>query len=578
MFRGSAHYDHEPAGAAAHRGDRPLHDAAVPLERQALQRLRGGHHRLGTGRRGRARVLALHEIPPAPRHPHRRLLGPQPAGAGRRRPQRAGRPPPAGDGHGRAGPERVAVAAPRHQGGQRPGRALPHRRLLLQDVHAPCVAVAHLRAGAGHVRARRQDRPRHPPPLPRQALHASRRGGGRGRAGRNRSGPGRGRGRCPGASRGARARRGWPSALQQQRLGPGRAGRATSRTRRLRRGGSDRLHRHRPLRGQLARDRAAQPSDRGRAPHKGPGQGAGGGAGPDREALRVCGQRPSRGDHLGRGSPLDQPVGGQAGRAGGGVHGQLRRRRGRGRPRPGRGGDRRGHRRPRGATRQRRAGRAESAGGGRGRRYSHGGRPAGRGRGVDRPHVAAQHGRRPAHLRPGRRPVLPVRPARQRAGHGRAGRRRQSRRAARPRHGHWAAGRPAGRGGGPPLPSPHCPGPTGNRRRAGLGARRAAAVATGLPSGAVPLRHPRHGRLLRGRRLQGSRRRSPGGLRLGGAGQALHHRHHGVGPGQARDGQHRGGHCRGPRRDHRVRSAPRSGGLPTLRSRWERWRDGCSSR
>ena len=43
----------------------------------------------------------------------------------------------------------------------------------------------------------------------------------------------------------------------------------------------------------------------------------------------------------------------------------------------------------------------------------------------------------------------------------------------------------------------------------------------------------------------------PGGLRLGRAAQAVHHRHHGLGPGQARDGQRRGRPGRGHRPHHR---------------------------
>ena len=89
------------------------------------------------------------------------------------------------------------------------------------------------------------------------------------------------------------------------------------------------------------------------------------------------------------------------------------------------------------------------------------------------------------------------------------------------------------------------------RRRAVLGARRAHTAGPRPPSRALPLGHSRNGRLLRGRRIQGPSGGGPGGLRLRGAGQALHHRHHGTLAGQARDGQHRGRHRRGPGRDHR---------------------------
>ena len=349
--------------------------------------------RLGAGRRRGARVLALHEVPPAPRHPHRRLLGSQPASA-------VGDDPNVRAGHRllESGMDvRAQNVWPSLHRDIKAANGLVGRFLTAgfyyKTFMRPQRLWARLRAGAGNVCAGRQDRPGHAPPLPRQALHPSRRRGGRRRAGRDRGGSGRGLRRCPGDAGGAPARSGRPSALLQQRIGPRRAGRAASGTRRLRRGGSHRLNRHGPVRGQLARDRAAQPPRSRRAPHQGSGQGAGGCAGPDRETLRVLGQRPARSDHLGRGPSLDQPVGGQAGRAGGGVHGQLRGRRRRRRPRPGRGGGRRGDRRPRGPAHQRGPGRVEG-GGGRGRgRDPHRGRPARRGRRLDRSHLAAQHGR-----------------------------------------------------------------------------------------------------------------------------------------------------------------------------------------
>ena len=185
----------------------------------------------------------------------------------------------------------------------------------------------------------------------------------------------------------------------------GRRGGAHRRRDAGRRRDSHRLHRDRPLHRQLGGRRAAIPSRRGGAAREGAGQDARGRAGPDRATLCVCGQRPSRGDALGGGAPAGEHVCGRTRQQGGGAHGQPRRRR-RGR-RSGAGG--RG-----GRGRDRRSGGRNAEPGDRvveaaqrgdpGRRIEGRGRPAGHRGGLDRPDLAAQHGRRPSHLR---RPALP---------------------------------------------------------------------------------------------------------------------------------------------------------------------------
>ena len=358
-----------------------------------------------------------------PRGVHDRgLLGPQRLRPGRRRPQRALRAPAAGASHGRVGPERLAVARPRHQGGQWPRRPVPERRLLLQDLHPTPAAVADLRAGAGHVRPGRQGRSRHPTRLLRQALRPPRRGGGRRRPGRHgRRGRG-GRGRCVGHAGRAWSPAGWaPAVGRRRRSGPGR--RVGGRGRGSRRRGADRLDRDRSLRRQLDRHRAAQPPVGGGTAHQGPGQDAGGGAGADRATIRVRRQRQAGRDALRRGPPPRQPPRHQAGGAGGGLHRQRRRRRGGRRPGTGRGRGGPDRRRPQG--REPRLGPGSGAVGalGRtGRRFVGRCRPARhRGR-LDRADLAAQHGRRPTGLRPDDLPVPPRSPYRHRARHRRTGR------------------------------------------------------------------------------------------------------------------------------------------------------------
>ena len=195
-----------------------------------------------------------------------------------------------------------------------------------------------------------------------------------------------------------------------------------------------------------------------------------------------------------------------------------------------------------------------------GRRATDRVRPAGHRRRLDGADLAAEHGRRPAGLRPAGGPVRPRRPpARQRPRRRRDRRRRQPRRAASP-----------------------TPKRSGRRRPPARARRRS----TGLPTARAPpsrraehpelfrVQHPRDRRLLRGRLVQGPRGRGPGGLRLRRAGQAVHDRHHGLRPGQARDGQRRGHPGRGDRAAPSTRPAPRSGGRPTPRSPWAPWPGG----
>ena len=155
---------------------------------------------------------------------------------------------------------------------------------------------------------------------------------------------------------------------------------------------------------------------RSRAAHQGAREGPGGRARADRAALRLRRQRRARGDAVDRGAPADQPARGQAGRAGGRADRQRRRRRGRRGPGPGRGRGSPG-RSTRGPARASsgsavtggRTGRP--GGGGRGRDHDRV-RPAGDRDRLDRAGRPAQHGRRPARLRPAGGQVLPRRTCR----------------------------------------------------------------------------------------------------------------------------------------------------------------------
>ncbi len=347
------------------------------------------------------------QVPPAARPAHRELPRPRVLLPGRRRTERARRAPAGRTGHGRAQPEHLAVAEVRRQGGQPAGRPVPRPRLLLQDLHQAAAPVAVLRACPAAVRARGPRVAGHPAGHGRQALRPSRRARRRGRPGRHGGRRGRRGGGCLGhACRGGVPARRTPALGRRRRPGrPRRAARsggvhAGDRGAHQRGGG-------RALRRQLDRGGPARPAGRRRAAHQGAGQGAGRGAGADRTALRVRGQRPARGHPRDRRPPPGQPACGQAGPPGGRADRQRRRQRGGPRPRAGRGRDRRGPRRPLrrrpgpGAWSSRRArGRG-------GRRRQHRLRPGGdRGR-LDRAHLAAQHGRRPAQVQPAGSALLP---------------------------------------------------------------------------------------------------------------------------------------------------------------------------
>ena len=302
-----------------------------------VPRLRGGHHHLRAGRRRGAGVLPEPEIPPPARPAHRLLPRPRLHGPGGGRAERPRRPPAGDRRPGRHLAEHLALAAAGREGGEPARRALPHRRLLLQDLHAPALLVACLRERAPEVRQRRDGVTRHrahPPgeaPRPPRRPHRRRRPGGDGR-GRQRRPGGRVR---PAGRRGTRPRRASALGRRGRPGGAGRTGRPARR--RARRGGADRRGGARALRRKLARDPRAAPRRRGsRAPHPGPRQDARGRAGTDRAALRVRGQRPARGHALHRRAQADQPVRGQAGTAGGGADRQPRRRRGHRRPQAGR--------------------------------------------------------------------------------------------------------------------------------------------------------------------------------------------------------------------------------------------------
>ena len=113
---------------------------------------------------GRAGVLPQLQVPPAPRAAHRELPRPGlPWCRSATSRTSAARTACVDPGHERQLAEHLAVAALRRQGRQRAGRAVPRRRLLLQDVHQAasgcgpptrrcCARFAH--AGRGPARHR----------------------------------------------------------------------------------------------------------------------------------------------------------------------------------------------------------------------------------------------------------------------------------------------------------------------------------------------------------------------------------------------------------------------------------------
>ena len=115
----------------------------VPLERHAVHAPTPGDTIASAlAAAGRAGVLAQLQVPPPARAAHGRLprpglqvqVGDEPNVRGAHRLVEPG--------HGGQLAEHLAVAAVRRQGRQRAGRAVPGRRLLLQDVHQARAAVA----------------------------------------------------------------------------------------------------------------------------------------------------------------------------------------------------------------------------------------------------------------------------------------------------------------------------------------------------------------------------------------------------------------------------------------------------
>ncbi len=260
------------------------------MERAESPRLRRGHDRFRAGRRGRKGVLAEPEVSPPAGRAHRLLPRPRLHGPGGRRAERPRRPPAGVRRHGGDFAEHLAFAAIRCQGSEPVRRPVPHRGLLLQDVHAAALPMAGLRERAQEVRERRARVAGHRTDPSRQAVRESRRA----RRGRRSGRDGRGRGRGPGwrlspaRRRGASPRR--ASALGHRR-GPGRSRRAgRSGLRRARHRGADRRGGARPVRRQLGRG-PGTPRDGGRrgsrAPYQGARQGTRRRAGPDRAAVRV---------------------------------------------------------------------------------------------------------------------------------------------------------------------------------------------------------------------------------------------------------------------------------------------------
>ena len=160
-------------------------------------------------------------------------------------------------------------------------------------------------------------------------------------------------------------------------------------------------------------------------------------------------------------------------------------------------------------------------------------RPPCHSRRLDSRDAPAQHGGRSSRLRSDASSVLSDRSAARDRGRGRSvGRRRFHGRADRPRHSGGSDSR--------------------STSRAWLGGARASTRTRGPPR-AVPLDDARFRRLLRRCLLEGHVRGQEGGLRLDRAGQALHDGHDGPLAGQARVGQRRGDHGRGPRSDRPQR-------------------------